>query len=248
MCKFFSLVSDGTGKVYYFDANLRAQYREGSLDDYYEPDSHTSVADYHGFVGAEEDRLNKYEYNPLTRKFIIDQLNTVDDSDTVREFCNTLDFRTIVPELVIKPIIHPFYDLQAVEVSPNDIELLEEWVNVWANVDASVVASVRDSIWGTVEDSVREAVWDTILEAVGESVEERVEVIEWASAHSSIWAYIGSFFTLEKWKYIEHKPGEYPFQPAVALWERGLVPSFDGKIWRLHGYKGEVLYEEVTKL
>jgi len=26
----------------------------------------------------------------------------------------------------------------------------------------------------------------------------------------------------------------YPFQPLVNLWELGIVPSFDGKIWRLH--------------
>jgi len=43
---------------------------------------------------------------------------------------------------------------------------------------------------------------------------------------------------------VDHKPGEYPFQPVVDLWGQGLVPSFDGKTWRLHGgKKAKVLWE-----
>ena len=36
---------------------------------------------------------------------------------------------------------------------------------------------------------------------------------------------------------------------AVKLWEAGLVPSFDGKVWRLHtGKDAQVVYElEVEK-
>jgi hypothetical protein len=60
-------------------------------------------------------------------------------------------------------------------------------------------------------------------------------------------AYTGSFFLLprEAWKYTEKVPGKgYPFQPCVDLWEQGLVPSFDGKTWRLHGGKdARILYE-----
>ena len=51
---------------------------------------------------------------------------------------------------------------------------------------------------------------------------------------------------LTDWKYTENIPGEgYPFQPAVTLWEMGLVPSFDGRTWRLHGGPdGRVLWED----
>ncbi len=67
----------------------------------------------------------------------------------------------------------------------------------------------------------------------------------WASVRDSVWAYIGSLFPgIKKWKYIKHKEGEYPFQPCVDLWKRGFVPSFDGKIWRLHsGEKAKVVLE-----
>ena len=61
---------------------------------------------------------------------------------------------------------------------------------------------------------------------------------KWVSAWASVWAYVGSFFQLPRksWKYTKKiKTKGYPFQPAVELWEMGLVPSFDGKLWRLHG-------------
>jgi hypothetical protein len=58
-------------------------------------------------------------------------------------------------------------------------------------------------------------------------------------------AYISSFFpNIKKWKYVEHPEGENPFQPGIDLWKRGLVPSFDGKTWRLHsGTNAKVVFE-----
>jgi len=42
----------------------------------------------------------------------------------------------------------------------------------------------------------------------------------------------------------DHPEGINPFQPCIDLWERGLVPSFDGKTWRLHsGSEAKVVYE-----
>ena len=71
-----------------------------------------------------------------------------------------------------------------------------------------------------------------------------------ASVKDSVGAYTGTFFLLPRdaWKYTENvKTDEYPFLPLVKLWEQGLVPSFDGKKWRLHGgedamilWKGEL--------
>jgi hypothetical protein len=60
----------------------------------------------------------------------------------------------------------------------------------------------------------------------------------------SVRAYVGSFFILPVWKGVKHPHGKYPFAPCVQLWELGLVPSFDGKTWRLHGgEKAKVLFE-----
>ena len=235
MCKFFSLVSDGKGKIYYFDWMLRKQCLSGKLD--YNPDSHTSIADYHGFKGNKEDQLNKYEYNPLTKEFVVDQLNTKDDVELVKEKCYGLDFGTIVPQLVIKPIINPFIDVK--EVTKQHLKWLEKWGSVWYSVRGSVGDSVRDSVWDSLRDSLRDSVRDSVWYSVWDSV--------WYSVWYSVRGYYGSFFKFENWKNIKHKKGEYPFQSVVNLWEAGLVPSFDGKIWRLHsGKKTKIVWKGVV--
>jgi hypothetical protein len=95
---------------------------------------------------------------------------------------------------------------------------------VWDLVGNSVWDSVRDSVGDSVWDSVRESLWD------------------------SIGAYMSSFFDIPKWKGIKHEKGSNPFQSCITLWEKGLVPSFDGKIWRLHtGLNDKILYEISAK-
>ena len=198
MCQFFSVCSKD-GQPYYFDWALREKVIKGELK--FEPDSHTSILDYYGFKGLAQDRFNKYEYNPLTKNFQIDRLCTEDDSILIKDFCEKLNFKRIVPQLTFNPIIHPFKDRDAKKVTKSDLKLLKQWASVWASV------------------------WDSVRANVGDSVR----------------AYVSSFFDLPKWKRIEHKKGENPFQSCIDLWHRGIVPSFDGKVWRLHGYKGKVL-------
>jgi len=204
MCQFFSLISDGHGKAYYFDAKARAALRESNLWGY-EPDSHTSIA---ALWELDEDKCNKYEYNPFLQRFCVDQTNTRDDRRAIKKFCQDLDFKTIVPELVLHPIVKPFDRKGCPRINKQDKENLA----MWASVRDSVEASVRDSVWASV--------WE------------------------SVWAYASSFFDLPKWKYINHEPGQNPFQPCIDLWNRGLVPSFVGETWRLHGGpKAKILFE-----
>ena len=206
MCQFFSCVSNGDGKALYFNAEQREKIKTKELR-YENGDSHTSIADFFGYTSLLEDKLNKYEFNPLTKIFTIDQLNNlVDDSEQIEYFCKNLDFKTIVPQLIIKPIINPFMDVKNSKVTPEDLLLLKHF------------SSVRNSVW----DSVGNSVWDSV----------------WASVWDSVEAYISSFFDIQ-----------YPFDfsPCVKLWEKGLVPSFDGTLWRLHGAKGKVLWEGEIK-
>jgi len=71
-------------------------------------------------------------------------------------------------------------------------------------------------------------VWDSVYDSVGHSVGH--------SAYDSVRAYVGSLFYI--WE------GEYPYQPAVDLWRQGLVASYDGETWRLHGHTdARVLWE-----
>jgi hypothetical protein len=79
---------------------------------------------------------------------------------------------------------------------------------------------VGDSVWASVGDSV----WD------------------------SVWAYISSLFpNIKKWEYIDHAEGVNPFQAGIDLWNMGLVPTFDGKIWRLHKGKRAEIVLEITQ-
>ena len=197
MCNFFSFDSDGMGKTYYFDWKLRKSVLSGKLKKY-EPDSHTSIADYFGFKAAREDLLNRYEYNPLTQVFKVDKLNVQDDSFIVEGWVKKLNFKKIVEPLIIKSTINPLM-MDLPKVTSKDIVLLKKW--------ASVGASVGASVWGSV--------WD------------------------SVWAYISSFFDI---KY------KYDLSPGVKLWERGIVPSFDGTVWRLHsGENADIIYSVDVK-
>ena len=127
--------------------------------------------------------------------------------------------------------IHPF------SVEPIPLEdakkLLQEWKKVWASVRASVGASV----WASVRASVGASVWDSVGASVWDSVRGSVR----ASVGDSVWAYVSSLFpNIKKWKYIDHKEGVHPFKSCIDLWKGGYVPSFDGKVWRLHTKAGIV--------
>jgi len=226
MCNFFSFNSDGK-EFYWFDWKLRKKVLAGKLD--YEPDSHTSIADYFGFKGKKEDSLNKYEYNPLTKEFRVDQINIKDDSKKAEKWVKSLDFKKVCPLLIVKLIIHPF-KLGVVKPTKKDIELLKVWASVWASVGDSVGDSVRDSVGDSVWASVRDSVWDSV----------------WASVRDSVGAYTSGYFDLAEWKYIKYKEGQNPYQPLITLWEKGLVPSFDGEKWRLHsGRNAKIVWEGV---
>ena len=75
-----------------------------------------------------------------------------------------------------------------------------------------------------------------------------VRVSMGASVGDSVWAYISSLFpNIKKWEYIDHAEGVNPFQAGIDLWHMGLVPTFDGKIWRLHKGKRAEIVLEITQ-
>jgi len=227
MCKFFSFVTEpenNGGKRFYFDWDYRKTNLNAHLDDEGE-DSHSIICKH---FGLKEDACNKYEFNPLTKEFVVDQINaTVDDRVQVEEWVNNLDFKKVVEPLIVKPIVNPLELKMVKKPTKAQIKLLEEW----ASVRDSVWASVGDSVGDSVRDSVGASVWASVRVSVGDSVRDSVRDSVW----DSVWAYTSSFFDI---KY------EYDFSSCVKLWEQGLVPSFDGTTWRLHsGKKAEIVYE-----
>ena len=247
MCKFMSLVSTGNGKPLYFDAKIRKQIiakKKVNGVSYEKTDSHTSIADYFGYKAEKEDKLNKYEYDVWTKHLTIDQKNAdVDDSKQIKDFCDNLDWTTIVPELKIKQIVNPFKEIKTLEVTKEDIKLLKKWASVRDSVWDSVGASVSDSVGASVRASVRDSVWASVRDSVWDSVGDSVWASVSDSVWDSVWAYIATFVDT---KY------KYNLTPAQKLWERGLVASFDGTSWRIHGYQGKEIYkiskEELRKI
>ncbi len=227
MCNFLSIVTTKRGGFKYADWNLRKINLKESWD------SHSKLVKYFKLDDA---KTNKYEYNPLTQKLVADSIVFDEDETKILEKCKALDFGKIVPALVLKPIVNPFTDIKTKKVTKKDIENLRKWSSVYASVYASVRDSVRDSVWSSVwdsvMDSVRYSVWDSVCDSV------------WYS----VWAYISSFFKLEKWEGFDDLPSyENPFQSCIDLWNRGFVPSFDGKTWRLHAGKDAKVVFEIKK-
>lgn len=247
MCNFLSLVSNGkvgtdAGKLMYFNWNMRKKCIDEKID--YDPDSHTSIADYFGYRGVQEDILNKYEFNPLTRIFRRDQINTTNDSSAVHCKCLELDFKDIVPSLVVKKIINPF-QIETQNVTTRQKELLNNWINSKYNtretirtlVLVSVIKYTRKNMW----DDMLECLWDDMWDSMRDNMRANMRECVWDSMRAnmlaSMWAYIGSFI----------KESPYRFQPCVDLWEQGLVPVFANGIWFLYrNRKGKVIADSIT--
>ena len=226
MCNFFSFLTTDKGDYLYLNAEQRKEYGFDRVD------SHSKIAEVY-YEKNKGKLINAYEYNPLTKQLVLDAKNFEEDFEKVENWCLNLDFKKVVPELIVKPIINPF-EIDCKEVTQQDIDNLNKWASVRASVRANVRANVWASVWDSVMDSVRASVRANVWASVMASV--------WASVRANVWAYTSSFFDLDgKWQGFENVKGN-PFQCCVDLWEKGLVPSFDGKMWRLHSKNG-VLYE-----
>jgi hypothetical protein len=145
--------------------------------------------------------------------------------------------------------VHPLLIPRRGAVTAAEFQLLKQWDSIRNSVKDSVRYSVWDSVRYSVWNSVGYSVWDSVRYSVGYSVVDSVGYsVEYSVGDSvvdSVWAYMSSLYPgIEKWKYIDHPKGQNPFQPAIDLWRAGLVPSFDGKLYRLHaGEKAEIVWE-----
>ena len=135
----------------------------------------------------------------------------------------------------LKPI-HPLKGKPKKHIAKQHIQSLKEWASAGPSVRASVGASVGDSVGASVGPSAGASVGASIWASVGDSV------------GASVGAYIGSLFPeIKNWKYIKHNAGEYPYRGVVELWKQGLIPSFDGRLWRLHSGKDATIVFEISK-
>lgn len=209
MCHFFSFCVNEQGRKYYFDSISRMKESE--------PDSHSRICE---MFNLDEDKINKFEYNPITEVFKTDQINSnVDNSLRAEDWVRRVNFHKIEPLLIVQKIICPFKDFPDAKITDTDIQLLKEWNSV---LD-SVWNSVRNSVLDSVRDFVQDSVWNPVLSSV------------WNSVLSSVYAYYGSFFDIYD--------GEYKFDSANKLWRKGLVPVIVEKSLMLVNSSG-VVYKE----
>ena len=240
MCNAFSAIVTKDGKVYWkagMDSHdkLMEEFNLSRLDNTCSPDDMTLAK-----VEITPPSDVKYPYLHPELKWIlkIDERREPFWWDSTHAFaaneaCDKWK-EQIYSGINLKEALNPIdpRKIRVHKVTEADIAALKKW----ASVRASVRDSVRDSVWASVGDSVGNSVWDSVWASVGDSV--------W----DSVWAYQGSLFTkITDWKYIKHESGIYPYQPSVDLWKRGFVPSFDGKIWRLHQGKDMKIVYEIKK-
>ncbi len=210
-------------------------------------------------MSGENRKFGTYKHRFENQKFIGEiPLNEV--KELVKEQSERMDWNYYEALFPTNPL-----KIKAKPVSHEDILLLKEWSSVrdsvWRSVCGSVGGSVRHSVWysvrdsvwrsvrDSVEDSVGDSVWRSVGGSVWRSVGDSVSVSVWDSVWDSvedlIYAHISSLFpNIKDWQYIDHKEGINPFQSGIDLWNKGLVPSFNGNIWRLHaGEKADVVFE-----
>ena len=215
MCKAFSCIVDQVGKV---------TWKLGI-------DAHSKLARIGGYQDRKLGEFAKAEITPKNNDYLNpDEWVFRFDESPVPAWCGTHEKELCLAahkkwlkqmDKIIIPhsVVHPFKVTSPASIQPKHIRLLKKW----ASVRDSVGDRVGDSVADSVVESVGHSLWDSVVESVGPSV--------W----DSVWAYTGSFFRIPVWKYVKHHKGKYPYQPLMALWKTGLVPSFDGTTWRLHG-------------
>jgi hypothetical protein len=249
MCDFFSFLSDGKGSYIYADAKTRKENPDK------EHDAHSWLAQHFLGEGASklEDLYNKYEYNPLTRELKLDNRGQKceDDSDSAEKWCNALNFKRIIPELIIKKIKIPLTG-RPKKPTKKDIANLKKWSRtgycVWNsicfNIDMIVRNSVDNSLWFMLDHYVDHNIWCDISRKLlfnRNNINGRCRkglIRHQYSKHSImdlVCNYKASFFNLEY---------NFDITPGNELWNRGFVPCFDGTTWKLHsGKDAKVVYE-----
>jgi len=248
MCEFFSFLSDGKGSYIYADDKTRKD------NPGIQHDSYTWLSQH--FLGKKsyklEDLYNKYEYNPLTKELRLYNRGQKceDDFDSTEKWCNELNFKRIIPELNIKKIKNPLVGKPKTPTK-NDISNLMKWIeisnkyivydsvcnSVWKSVCNSFMDIVCNSVCNRAGDNVWKIVRNSVRNNVGDNVWNSVCNNVWNSVGNTVYNYIASLINIEY---------DFDIKPGNKLWNKGFVPSFDGKIWRLHSGKDATIVYTYT--
>ena len=105
-------------------------------------------------------------------------------------------------------------------------DIVENYIN------SSVKIPVIDAVKSNIRIPVRDVLRYSIKKGLSQNINNDIQLSDKEICH----CYYSSFFT---YPHIKN-----PLQSGIDLWDAGLVPSFDGKTWRLHrGEKADIVYE-----
>lgn len=161
---------------------------------------------------------NEYEYNPFTKKFISNQINSsIDDSVQAEDWIKALDFKRIAKPLDTRPIINPISLPKRISVSKDEFLFLKHWSFVSKSLrkddDNPLLLSVVKMIESSLGSDRYFPFWSPLYPFM----------------RDSIIGYANSFLKNEN---------SYNYFSIRRLWESGLVPVNKDKQWVL--YSGEV--------
>ena len=215
----------------YFDWNQRQESREVS----YNAHSHQFICK---FYGLDEEQCGFYSYDPIHNKVDIVKSEQVKWTNGFAfKFAEGLDFYTIAPLIHVRPVLNPLAMRPIESVSSKHIRQLESW----AKVTREEIGGYGSLAIGTLGTDLYEAVADTIEYELTNVIKGMIfkSIVKDGGnniirLYDAIRLYAYSFFKLDFGTRA---------QDLLDLWYDGLVPSFDGKTWRLHsGYDAKIVY------
>ena len=244
MCNFFSFTSDGKGNFKYFDWELRKKVISGEIrlnSPYIRLDDCTQINRYFGFISDDDYSRNNYEYNPFTKMFEVADINGANDFERAKEWVENIDFKTIAPQLIIKPIINPLsIDNVGKDIDINIIETLRTW-DLFQDPQMCLFWDLlADSIGDSLRNFILSLLMDSLLSPIRDSLGDFI----WKSLEDLIRDLIGAYaFSFVKDEYITFKD-IHKVKALISLWESGYLPVFDGKTWRiLAGNNAHIVFE-----
>lgn len=171
--------------------------------------------------------------------------------DVKQVFKDLMTFPPIDISINQQKVKDPF-EIKFIDVSKEDIEDLKKWSSiknaseeVWISIGNNFIISPESNTnfhncFHTVHGG-----WNKFtncfckkydfLFCKGEEIFNKEKYTFEISIYHAMRAYFSSFFDV---KY------KNDYSSLIRLWKKGLVPSFDGKTWRLHsGEKAEIVWE-----
>jgi hypothetical protein len=256
MCTFFSFCtcpSFHPGKRFYFNWKQRNS-KESAYQDIY-CDSHDHIIHHYKLDDAV---VNKYEYNPFTKRLIADTINSsINDIAQVRDWAEKFDFKRIVKPLIKTDVINPF-DLPTADANMIAVDLLNKFIHLIESDDINIAAiAARSAIQikhhvctnlfyklkslSSCAYDIKTPIIHSLFEHYGAryineskygKISRFIDLIDYL--------YFISLFDLDILKYLDIRCIKY----VEELWNMGIVISYDGDKYRLHSdHNAKIIYE-----